>query len=99
MHFFLDAMAANFAEKHCIKGNLKGSYLLYDTLMNTGILAVLLLIWLIMGKTTMSLYFLGITGAAVFMFFWALFTSRFVVPSDKKGGMQLPPEDKERKNR
>lgn len=99
MGFFLDAIAANFAEKHCIKRNLKGSYLLYDTLMNTGILAVLLLYTLLMGDTTLPLYLLCIVIAAALMFCWALFTSRFVIPSEKKGNAPPPRGGKEKGKR
>lgn len=76
--FFLDALVFNFAEKHCIRGNVKGSYLFYDTLLYTCILALLFLKDVVTEKIPLSRFLLILILGAVFMFLWALFTFRFL---------------------
>ncbi len=76
--FFLDALVSNFAEKHCIRGNVKGSYLFYDTLLYTCILALLFLKNVVTGEVSLLRYCLVLAAAAGLMFLWALFTSRFL---------------------
>ena len=81
--FFLDALVSNFAEKHCIRGNVKGSYLFYDTLMYVCILALLFIKDVIKGEIPPLRYLLLLLVGAGLMFLWALFTSRFLSEDPK----------------
>lgn len=76
--FFLDALVSGFAEKHCIRGHFKGSYIFYDTLLYGCILTLLFLKDVITGEIPFLRFLLLLAASTGAMFLWALFTSRFV---------------------